>query len=145
MFFKNASSYFDEVSYTPLVFVYIFFTFTIIMNKIQAINIVNNCFAFKSRFGRLPNRTWRGITNAHRTEAFRIVDAALKRVKEDEELEIYEDRTPMTEREQAKMCTVDPYMPRRKMVHATKKKVHFSMDYEPTTGGPLGFTGPVDL
>ena len=115
---------------------------TMIMNKLQAVDIVNNCFAFKSRYGRMPTRNWRGITNAHRLEAFRIIDSVIKRVQEDdEELEVFEDRTPMT----AAMCSIKPCMPRRKMFHVTKKKVHFAIDYEPTTGGPHGFTGPVDL
>jgi hypothetical protein len=89
------------------------------MTKLQAVDIVNNCLQFKYRFGRLPDREWRGITNVHREQAFRIVDAALKRIT-------------ATNKKQMGMCMIDPYMGRIKVTHITKKKVTFAIDYKPT-------------
>ena len=84
------------------------------MNKIQAINIVNNCFAFKARYGILPDRNWRGITNEHRFEAFRIVNGICKRAK--------------ATQGPTQMCRVDPCMSRVKMSHTTTRKVPFPID-----------------
>jgi len=95
----------------------------ITMTKIQAVAIVNDTFAYKTRFGKLPCRMiWKGIDDNHRREAFRIVDSIVKRVKSEEELEVFEDRTPMTKKEMNAMCSVKPWMPRRKVTHCGTRR-----------------------
>ena len=85
----------------------------ITMTKLQAIGIVNDTFAYKNRFGKLPiNMIWKGIDDNHRCEAFRIAKSIVDIVQEEDNMKKVKNT----------MCIVKPSTTRRKVIHCEAHK-----------------------